>query len=227
MEAEAGICYLGLLQEYNIVMKQTLIFLLITLVGLGLGTATCAASPKIDQSLCIACHGAGGKGIKFLNAPGIANLDAWYIERQLRNFRDDKRGVHSGDDSGAQMRPIVQSLSDEVIQEYARVISAYPDNIPAETIVGDAVKGKAYYSHQCGACHGPSGKGIKAIDAPRLAGLDDWYLAGQLDNFQAGVRGSEPGDTYGAQMAFYMKRLKSTEDLNDIIAYLRNPQAVD
>ena len=125
------------------------------------------------------------------------------------------------------MRPIVQSLSDESIQEYARVISAYPDSVSAETIAGDPIKGKAYYSHQCGACHGPSGQGIEAIGASRLAGLDDWYLARQLDNFQAGIRGTAQGDTHGAQMVFYMKRLKSIEDLNDIIAYLRNPQAVD
>mgnify|MGYP005630846121 CR=1 FL=1 len=208
-------------------MKHLLIYFILSLVGIGLGTVNCEASPKIDQSLCIACHGAFGKGNKFLNAPGLANLDAWYIERQLQNFRDDKRGVHPDDDNGAQMRPIVQSLSDESIQEYARVISAYPDNLTGETVVGDATKGKAYYAHQCGACHGPGGKGIKAIGAPRLAGLDDWYLASQLDNFQAGIRGTVEGDTYGAQMVFYMKRLKSIEDLNDIIAYLRNPQAVD
>ncbi len=210
-------------------MKHTLIpvFLLLFAIGSGITPFTVDAAPKVDQSLCIACHGAQGKGIKFLKAPGLANLDDWYIERQLKYFRDGQRGIHPGDQDGAQMIGIVQSLSNEVIQEYARVISAYPDRVPEETLNGDAVKGKAYYSHQCGACHGPSGKGIKTIGAPRLAGLDDWYLEKQLSNFQAGVRGSEEGDRFGAQMVFYMKRLKSTDDLRDIIAYLRDPASVD
>jgi cytochrome c oxidase subunit 2 len=186
-----------------------------------------SALAKVDQSLCVACHGGQGQGNKFLKAPGLANLDDWYIERQLKYFRDGQRGIHPNDQSGAQMLGIVQSLSDEIIQEYAKVISAYPDRVPNATLDGDAVKGKAYYSHQCGACHGASGKGIKSMGAPRLAGLEDWYLEKQIENFQTGVRGAEKGDRYGSQMVFYMKKLKSTEDLNDIIAYLRDPESVD
>ncbi len=207
--------------------------LIMTLV---LGTSLCtvvnadeSGDSSPDMSLCITCHGEAGEGNRLLNAPGLTNLETWYIERQLRNYRDGLRGADPADPEGMLMRPMVQSLSDESIRDYALAISAYPDRIPDAAIdaTGDASSGKAYYSHQCGACHGPAGKGIKSIGAPGLAGLDDWYLKKQLDKFQSGIRGSAEGDIHGAQMVFYMQRLKNKEDLDDIIAYLRDPASVD
>jgi cytochrome c oxidase subunit 2 len=188
-----------------------------------------------DMSLCITCHGSEGEGSRSLNAPGLGNLQDWYIERQLRNFRDGLRGTDPADQEGAQMSATVQTLSDESIHGYARIISSYPDYVPEATAAesasdrtpANASKGKAYYAHQCGACHGPAGKGIKSLGAPGLAGMEDWYLRGQLDKFQSGIRGSAKGDIHGAQMVFYMNRLKNKEDLGDIIAYLRDPASVD
>lgn len=208
------------------------------LVTAGVSSASYADEPASgtpDLSICVVCHGMSGEGNELLNAPGLANLEEWYIERQLRNYRDGLRGIDPNDREGIQMRLIAESLRDESISQYARAVAAYPDRTPeiplsdeaAANATADAKKGQAYYSHQCGACHGPEGKGIKALGAPGLAGLDDWYIDRQLDKFRAGIRGNEKGDTYGAQMVFYMNRLKNLEDLKDIIAYLRDPAAVD
>ena len=219
-------------------MKRDWVIFVMYVVGASLAIPVVAEDPGVtrpDMSLCITCHGAEGEGNRLLNAPSLTNLEAWYVDRQLRNFRDGLRGADPSDEEGVLMRPMVQFLSDESIRDYALTVSEYPDRIPDAVDAGDssadasadASKGKAYYSHQCGACHGPGGKGIKSIGAPGLAGLDSWYLKKQLDKFQSGIRGSAKGDTHGGQMVYYMNRLKNKEDLDDIIAYLRDPGSVD
>ena len=50
---------------------------------------------------------------------------------------------------------------------------------------GDATKGKAAYA-VCAACHGANGMGNKALNAPRIAGQEPWYLERQLKNYKEG-----------------------------------------
>lgn len=52
----------------------------------------------------------------------------------------------------------------------------------------------------CTSCHGVGLRGNRALNAPRLAGLPDWYLRNQLLAFRQGWRGRHPGDSYGAAM---------------------------
>lgn len=59
--------------------------------------------------------------------------------------------------------------------------------------------GEAAYSG-CVACHGARGEGKRALHAPALAGQHAFYTARQLRNYRAGIRGSDPRDTYGVQM---------------------------
>ena len=61
----------------------------------------------------------------------------------------------------------------------------------AATLGGDASTGKAAYG-TCVACHGANGEGNQALNAPKLGGLQDWYVARQLKNFKTGVRGLMP-----------------------------------
>ena len=65
---------------------------------------------------------------------------------------------------------------------------------------GDPVKGKAIYEI-CVECHGQNGEGLQSTNAPRLAGLRTWYLIGQLEKFRSGLRGANPENIFGAQMA--------------------------
>ena len=41
----------------------------------------------------------------------------------------------------------------------------------------------------------PEGRRQRQVNAPPLAGADDWYVARQLRKFRAGIRGGAPNDT--------------------------------
>ena len=175
---------------------------------------------QASYALCGACHGPEGQGMRALNAPSIAGLDAIYLERQLRYYRDGVRGTHPQDVIGAMMRPIMGALVDDAA---LRNVSAYVASMPVppveETVFGDVRRGERLYS-SCSACHGVDGEGIWAVNAPALAGRDDWYLASQLRNFRDGVRGAHPGDLYGDQMMMMADILPTDDDVNDVVAYL-------
>ena len=52
----------------------------------------------------------------------------------------------------------------------------------------------------CLLCHGSNANGNPGIRAPKLSGMEPWYLARQLENFAAGVRGVPAGDAGGHEM---------------------------
>ncbi|HEX7236454.1 MAG TPA: c-type cytochrome [Gammaproteobacteria bacterium] len=61
-------------------------------------------------AVCVACHGADGKGSAPLNTPSLVEQNGDYLVRQLENFRNGVRGTDSRDIFGQQMRPIVMSM---------------------------------------------------------------------------------------------------------------------
>jgi cytochrome c oxidase subunit II len=84
---------------------------------------------------------------------------------------------------------------------------------------GDAEAGKRFYA-TCGACHGQNGEGQQALNAPALAGQNDWYIIRQLQNFKNGVRGSDAKDTFGMQMAPMAQTLPNEQAIEDVTAYI-------
>jgi cytochrome c553 len=86
---------------------------------------------------------------------------------------------------------------------------------------GDPVKGKALFA-TCGACHGANAEGMEALNAPRLAGQEEWYTIRQLQNFKSGARGSNPKDTYGMQMAPMAQTLPDDQAMADVAAYIKS-----
>lgn len=86
---------------------------------------------------------------------------------------------------------------------------------------GDAAKGKTLYG-TCGACHGPNAEGMEALNAPKLAGQEEWYIIRQLQNFKSGARGSNPKDTYGMQMAPMAQTLPDDQAMADVAAYIKS-----
>jgi cytochrome c553 len=83
----------------------------------------------------------------------------------------------------------------------------------------DAAAGEALYG-PCAACHGPAGGGSKDLNAPAIAGQEEWYLVRQLQNFKSGARGAHAGDTYGMQMAPMAQTLASDTDIANLAAYV-------
>ena len=170
--------------------------------------------------LCAGCHGFQGEGNRIVSAPALAGLEAWYLERQLRNFRDGIRG-HAGDDRlGQSMALMTRGLeSDDEIRDIVAYIETLPAASPAPTLDGDAEGGRSAYA-TCSACHGADGRGLEALNAPGLTGIDDWYQLAQLNKFKEGLRGRLAADTYGQQMAPMVMSLADEKAMKDVIAYI-------
>ncbi len=85
-------------------------------------------------------------------------------------------------------------------EEFDTWLAAQPTFSQTQAIAkADPAAGAGQYA-VCTACHGPSGEGNPALNAPRIAGQDAWYIRRQLHAFRDGVRGKHEGDTFGAQM---------------------------
>ena len=179
------------------------------------------AKGKASFAVCQACHGANGMGNKALNAPQIAGQEPWYLERQLKNFKAGVRGAHPKDPYGMQMRPMALTLAnDQAVSDMAAFLSSMPVSKSSEsTVKGDATAGKASYMI-CQTCHGPKGGGNKALNSPKLTGLQDWYIVRQLKNFKAGIRGTKSGDLFGMQMRPMAMTLANDEAINNVAAYI-------
>ena len=52
----------------------------------------------------------------------------------------------------------------------------------------------------CTVCHGTEGNGNPAIQAPKIAGIQPWYLKHELERFRGKLRGTQPGDITGMEM---------------------------
>lgn len=52
----------------------------------------------------------------------------------------------------------------------------------------------------CTVCHGTQGNGNPAIHAPKIAGIEPWYLKRQFEHFRAGLRGTHDTDVPGMEM---------------------------
>lgn len=83
----------------------------------------------------------------------------------------------------------------------------------------DLEKGKVLYN-TCATCHGVNAEGIDSLGAPRLTGLQDWYLQRQIENFKIGVRGAEPSDTLAFQMAPMAKTLTDDQAISNVVGYI-------
>lgn len=72
----------------------------------------------------------------------------------------------------------------------------------------------------CLLCHGDNANGNYGIRAPKLSGMEPWYLARQLENFAAGIRGAAPDDDAGHEMAPVGLRLRQENALTAAVAWV-------
>lgn len=183
-----------------------------------------AAAGALGYTVCAACHGQNGEGNVALNAPKLAGQDTWYMKRQLQQYKQGTRGAHEDDTYGRQMAPMAMTLAnDTAIDNVVAYIATLPDRPTEITINGNVERGKDIY-RTCASCHGDEGQGIWAMNAPRQAGMTDWYLASQLENFKKGIRGNHPEDPYGSQMVRMAAALKDDQAINDVVAYINTMQ---
>ena len=177
-------------------------------------------SAAAQYAVCAACHGHQGEGMVVLNAPKISGQSEWYLRKQLENYKGGLRGSHKDDIYGQQMAPMSMVLfNDTAIDNVIAHIQTFPDNPAPKTIEGDIESGKKTYA-VCAYCHGGNAQGTKAMNAPRMAGMTDWYLQRQLQNFKHGIRGQHPQDYYGKQMSFMARILQDDKKIDDLVAYI-------
>lgn len=151
-----------------------------------------AAAGKQKSAPCAACHGADGNSA-VATYPKIAGQQASYIEKQLQNFKEDKR-------VNAIMGPQAKPLSEQDMADLA----AYFASQTAKPGQGDQAKvalGEAIYKGgnvgsgvaACASCHGPTGKGNAAAKFPQIAGQHAQYIKDQLTAFHKGERENDAG----------------------------------
>lgn len=72
----------------------------------------------------------------------------------------------------------------------------------------------------CLLCHGANANGNYGIRAPKISGMEPWYLARQLENFASGARGVPPADAAGHEMRTVGWRVKSEGTLEAAVKFI-------
>ncbi len=159
-----------------------------------------------------------------MHAPNLTGLGASYLTRQLRLFRDRRRG-NENDQYGFMMIGRADSLPGD---RGVRDVAAYIDSLDVisagrsgrtDSWSGDPQRGRTLFT-TCVACHGEHAEGRVTLGGSALRQLDAGYLFAQLENFRTHVRGSAVDDLPGKQMQSAVGTLKSESDVRDVVAYI-------
>lgn len=76
----------------------------------------------------------------------------------------------------------------------------------------------------CTVCHGTQGNGNAAIRAPKIAGIEPWYLTRQFERFRAGLRGMHESDAPGMEMRPVAERMDDAT-IQAVATYVRTFEA--
>lgn len=178
--------------------------------------------PPDNLVYCTVCHGVQLKGNHVIQAPRLSGMAPWYVQRQLLAFSRGWRGTHEEDVYGMEMKPMAP-VAPGAIRDAVDYVAAVDSEAPPATVQGDAERGRAIYA-TCAACHAADGSGVEALGGPALTIANDWYLVRQLGNFKAGIRGSHPDDTFGAQMRAAAQVLPDDASIRDVVSYINSLQ---
>ena len=72
----------------------------------------------------------------------------------------------------------------------------------------------------CLLCHGANANGNYGIRAPKISGMETWYLTRQLENFAAGIRGVPADDAAGHEMRTVGMRLMQENVLPAAVQFI-------
>jgi len=170
---------------------------------------------------CTKCHGERGDGSEVEKAPALRQQSAWYLRIQIKKIRD---GIRAGKDTTQpilEMREAMKSVTrDDDLELLINYVGTLGDSsAPAEIGSEEAKRGARYFA-VCANCHGRSGEGNESLAAPKLAGLQRWYIETQLKKFRSSMRGGNPSDTGGAQMLPFALMLPDDAAVSDVAAYI-------
>lgn len=170
------------------------------LVCSALGLSTFAAHTAQAQGtalaerllLCGSCHGSDGNSSVAEN-PNLAGLDAAYLLRQLRAFKDGKR-------KSPTMSAILGTVDAKEFEALAQHFSEQKNKAtkPATAKTDKKLaRGKEIYDEgitaaavpACSGCHNDDGSGTDKY--PRIAGQHMAYVVQQLKSFKSGERDND------------------------------------
>jgi cytochrome c553 len=165
-----------------------------------------------------------GQGQPAAGFPRLAGMNALYLSRQLRGFRDGGR-------VNAVMGPVARALDDadiDALGRYYAALKAVDDPAavaaePAMAAAGEIVAVKGDWNRglpACAQCHGAQGLGVGA-SFPQLAGQSAPYLASQLDAWRSGAR---TNDAMHLMQGVVAKL--GPEDVRNVAAYYASLSAV-
>jgi len=194
---------------------------LLTAGGSAAGDVPVATAQVVFQNVCATCHGTKGEGKVEVKSPSIASLPAWYVQRQLENFQQDRRGAHPQDVEGQMMRAMAKALNPEQTRALAALIEGLPRVHSEPTIKAGVERGREVFEDRCMECHRFNGEGEIVFGAAPLMGLQDWYIAAQLRKFKTGLRGAAKDDANGQKMVHVTASfIEDDEMVQSIAAWL-------
>lgn len=71
----------------------------------------------------------------------------------------------------------------------------------------------------CTVCHGENGEGNAELGAPRIGGMESWYISRQLSYFRKGIRAGSDADIHGTQMRAIAMMLDGDQAIEDLSAH--------
>jgi cytochrome c553 len=159
--------------------------LIVAAVGIaGAASALHAADLEAGRAkaeLCAGCHGENGVS-PMEYTPSLAGQPDLFIQWQLVFFR-------SGTRQNANMKPIVDELTNEDIRNLGAYYASLPPMRPQKPDDKPELSRKgaeAAAGRRCASCHTDSFAGVKAT--ARLAGQREEYLIKALNEFKSGQR---------------------------------------
>lgn len=202
------------IRYFKVVISALLVF------GSALSMAAEEGREPYNDRYCTTCHGTDGQGNEGVQAPRLAGMESWYLQRQLENFRAGIRGTHPQDIEGIAMQPMA-NLTDESISDIIDWVGSWTYKPAEVTLQGDADAGAQLY-RACATCHGADASGNESMGAPALVGQNDWYLVTQLKNYLAGYRGHHAEDTFGQQMRAMVQPLANETGIVNVVSYINS-----
>ncbi len=178
--------------------------------------------------MCGECHGLDGAGnrIKF---PRLAGQKQTYIIKQIEDFRAGRRK-----NDGGQMQKTATELKVEDIPRVADWFSHQSPRWPKITIDAkpdlERARKLALFGARgmkaCLSCHSTAQLGLfggPPVEAPRIAGQRDFYIAKELTDFRDGRRHNDPD-----QIMTKIARRLSDADIASLAIFLsQNPALHD
>ncbi len=181
----------------------------------------------VYSAVCSACHGSGGKGMRFANSipnPSITNPDFLeiasdeFIAQTIVKGRPGRPMLAWGERENGFSKDEIAALV-AYIRKLGGGVQAKPDELPRIWAKGDPALGGRLYQSNCAGCHGALGEGIEGPAIGNKAFLDlasDTYLTGTI------ARGRRGTTMQGFAAGSIIRRTLTPAEIEAIVVYLRS-----